>query len=46
MQEAFADATSMPYGYLFIDLKQDTPEHMRLRTNIFPGETQYAYLRK
>lgn len=46
MQEAFADATSVPYGYLFVDLKQDTPEHMRLRTNVFPGERHFVYLRK
>ena len=25
-QEAFADATSTPYGYILVDLKQDTPE--------------------
>ena len=27
MQEAFKDATSLPYGYLLVDLKQETPEH-------------------
>ena len=26
VQEAFADATSTPYGYLLIDLKQNTPD--------------------
>ena len=26
VQEAFADATSTPYGYILVDLKQDTPE--------------------
>ena len=46
MQEAFNDATAKPYGYLLCDLKPDTPEDFRLRTNIFPGETQYAYVRK
>ena len=25
VQEAFADATSTPYGYILVDLKQDTP---------------------
>ena len=25
VQEAFKDATAVPYGYLLIDLKQDTP---------------------
>lgn len=46
VQEAFSDATKKPYGYLFIDLKPYTPDEFRLRTNIFPGETQYAYLPK
>lgn len=46
MQEAFSDSTSKPYGYLLVDLKQDTPEHMRLRTNIFPGQFQDVYIRK
>ena len=46
LQEVFADATSEAYGYLFIDLKQETPEHLRLRTKIMPSETQYVYMRK
>jgi len=46
MQEAFKDATEKPYGYLLVDLKPNTPESLRLRTDIFPGEVQYVYLRK
>ena len=46
MQESFQDATSRPYGYLLCDLKPETPSDFRLRTNIFPGETQVAYVRK
>lgn len=46
LQEAFDDATSSPHGYLLVDLKQQTPEHVRLRSNIFPGEIQYTYLKK
>ena len=47
VQEAFKDATSVPYGYLLVDLKQDTPEDMRLRTAIFPDDNvQYVYLPK
>ena len=46
-QEAFKDATSVPYGYLLVDLKQNTPEDMRLRTAIFPDDgVQYVYLPK
>ena len=47
VQEALKDATSVPYGYLLVDLKQDTPEDMRLRTAIFPNDgVQYVYLPK
>ena len=47
LQQAFAHATKAPFGYLLIDLKQDTPEHMRMRTNIFPGDyPQCVYIRK
>ena len=34
VQEAIKDATSVPYSYLLVDLKQD----MRLRTTIFPDD--------
>lgn len=32
---AFENATREPYNPLIIDLKQDTPEELRLRTNMF-----------
>ena len=44
--EAYKDATSAPYGYLLIDLKPEQDERCRLRTNVFPGETQFVYVRK
>ena len=46
MIEVFKNATSAPYGYLLIDLKQETDDKLRLRTGIFPGDVQYVYLRK
>ena len=46
MQEAFQDATKRPYGYLLCDLKPETPTDFRLLSNIFPGETQCAYVRR
>lgn len=46
LQEAYKDATSKPHGYLFIDLKSGTSEQFRLRTQIFPSEIQYAYVKK
>ena len=44
--EAYADATKVPYGYILVDLKPDQDEQCRLRTNIFPGEMQYVYVKK
>ena len=47
LEEAFKDATSRPYGYLLVDLKPDTEEELRVRTNIFPDEVpQYVYVPK
>jgi len=46
MVEAFNDATSGPYVYLVVDLRPQIDESLRLRTNIFPGETCYVYVRK
>ena len=47
IQEAFADGTSTPYGYLLVGLKQDTPEDLRLRTSILPDDVvQYVYMPK
>ena len=41
--EAFARATARPHDYM-IDMKQNTPDILRLRTFIFPGEEQKAYV--
>jgi len=38
--------TERPFGYLFVDLKPQHDERYWLRTNIFPGEMQYVYVRK
>lgn len=46
LQESFADATRQPYSYLLIDLKPQTPDDYRLRTNIFPGEIPILYIPK
>jgi len=44
--EAYQDATKDPYGYLLVDVKPDQDDRCRLRTDIFPGELQYAYVPK
>jgi hypothetical protein len=42
--EVFARATARPHGYMGIDMKQNTTDILRLRTFIFPGEEQKAYV--
>jgi hypothetical protein len=44
--DAFRNATEKPFGYLLLDLKADTDEQCRIRTNIFPDERQYVYVPK
>ena len=46
MDEAYLDATSIPYGYFFIDLKQSTPDDYRIQTNIFSIKEHFFYLNK
>jgi len=44
---AFMDATNASaYSYLLFDFRQETHDWVRIRTNIFLGETQYAYFDK
>jgi GTPase SAR1 family protein len=45
-QEAYLDATKARGGYLFLDLKPDTPDDWRVRTNIFPTEDTVVYASK
>ena len=42
--EAFSQATARSLGYMVIDMKQNTPDILRLTTFIFPGEEQKAYV--
>ncbi|CAB0043568.1 unnamed protein product, partial [Trichogramma brassicae] len=45
LQEAYWDATSRPYGYLLLDLKQATPDNCRFRSCIFPDDAfHYVYV--
>lgn len=44
--EAYKDATREPYSYLLVDLRPEQDEDLRLRTNIFPAETQHVYVQK
>ena len=46
LEEAYFDATNEPFGYLFIDLKQATPNDNRVQSNIFSKKNHFFYLRK
>ena len=45
-KESFADATSLPNGYLLIDLRTMTPDLLRLRTDIFSDDRTVVYIRR
>lgn len=44
LSSAFAMATDIPYGYLFLDFKPDTPKNLRVRQGVFPGEQSWVYV--
>ena len=47
MVEAYEDATSQAYSYLFIDLKPTTDDKHRLKACIFPDDkNNYVYVPK
>ena len=46
VNESYKSATERPHGYLLFDLTQDTPDNLRLRTNIFPGELHTVFIPK
>ena len=46
MLDAYRDATSEKFGYLLVDSKASTPEAIRFRTKIFPGERTICYIQK
>lgn len=47
LEEAYEDATKLPYGYLLVDCHQTTDENLRIRTSIFPDDgNHYVYIPK
>ena len=44
--DAFLKATQDKYKYLCIDLKPNTPEDLRVRSDVLPGERNLVYLPK
>jgi hypothetical protein len=43
LEAAYSDATKGAHGYLFIDLKQSTPQKLRIQTNIFSKNKTIYY---
>ena len=44
LTEAYKNATSKKYAYLLVDMSPHSPDDLRLRSNIFPGECTHIYL--
>ena len=44
--EAYCEATREQYCYLLFDLHPSTEDRLHLRTNVFPGEQEYTYIKK
>ena len=44
--EAYENATKRAHGYLFIDLKPNTNEQLRIRTGILPHDLHFVYVNK
>lgn len=42
--DAYKDATAQPFGYLLIDTRTQTPDHLRLRTNVTDVNRQVVYV--
>jgi energy-coupling factor transporter ATP-binding protein EcfA2 len=38
LSNVYNSVTRRPHGYLFIDLRQETPDEIRIRTNVLPHE--------
>uniref|UniRef100_K1QP85 Uncharacterized protein n=1 Tax=Magallana gigas TaxID=29159 RepID=K1QP85_MAGGI len=45
-KEAYDKATSIPFGYLVVDMSPGTEDKYRLRTRILPNEDTIVYLPK
>lgn len=44
--EAYMEATRENFGYLLVDMHPTTPDAMRLRTHIYPGELTIVFVSK
>jgi hypothetical protein len=42
--DAYRQATSRPHGYLLLDFKQDTPDSLRVVSDVLPSEKKFYYV--
>jgi hypothetical protein len=42
--DAYRQATSRPHGYLLLDFKQDTPDSLRVVSDVLPNEKKFYYV--
>jgi adenylate kinase family enzyme len=41
--KSYEDATKDPYSYLMLDFRNTTPDKIRVRTGVLPGEKMFVY---
>ena len=46
LSQVFADATTKPFSYLLLDLRPETPEQFRLRSNVLPVDAPHPTVYK
>ena len=46
LEEACFDSTKDAHGYIFLDLKQETPNELRIQTNVFSLNKRFVYVCK
>jgi hypothetical protein len=44
LEEVYFDATKDAHGYILLDLKQSTPNELRIQRNVFYKSDRYVYI--
>ena len=44
IETSFTDSTKTPHGYLLFDFRSETPDQLRIRTDIFREDQQFMYV--
>ena len=43
LKDAYEQATAKPFSYLFVDLRSDTPEDLRYRSDVLDDDMQVVF---